>query len=61
LTHQLSGGGLGTTTDSPTAVDGSGSPTHPQFSGTRDIEKMRKSVLELVDTESAYVKVSFIT
>ncbi len=26
--------------------------------GTRDVEKMKKAVLELVDTERAYVKVS---
>lgn len=26
--------------------------------GTRDVEKMKKAVLELVETERAYVKVS---
>jgi len=41
-------------------ISGGTSPTHSHQlpMGTRDVEKMKKAVLELVDTERAYVKVS---
>lgn len=40
-------------------ISGGNSPTHSQLPmGTRDVEKMKKAVLELVETERAYVKVS---
>ncbi|XP_035711020.1 protein still life, isoform SIF type 1 isoform X3 [Folsomia candida] len=53
LTHQTTIG-----TDSPAAmISGGNSPTHSQLPmGTRDVEKMKKAVLELVETERAYVK-----
>lgn len=55
LIHQTTIG-----TDSPTAViSGGNSPTHAQLPmGTRDVEKMKKAVMELVETERAYVKVA---
>lgn len=58
LTHQRSStGSLGA--ESPVAcVSGGSSPTHSHVSmGARDVEKTKKVVLELIDTERAYVKV----
>ncbi|CAG7825982.1 unnamed protein product, partial [Allacma fusca] len=42
----------------PLVISGASSPSHSQLSfvGARDAEKMKKIVLELLDTERAYVK-----
>lgn len=58
LQHQRSSAGsLGA--ESPVAgISGGSSPTHSHVSmGARDVEKTKKVVLELIDTERAYVKV----
>ncbi|ODN06327.1 Protein still life, isoforms C/SIF type 2 [Orchesella cincta] len=57
LTHQKSSAGsLGA--ESPVqVVSGGSSPTHSHVTmGARDVEKTKKVVLELIDTERAYVK-----
>lgn len=66
MIRQQSSGGPGAGIESSPVISGGSSPTHGSYGvttvvssgvGLRDVEKMKKVVLELVTTERAYVKV----